>query len=1126
MTKSKKLLSIFLAVVMVLSSFTVGFYAIAADEGETADTAVTDAQSKIEAFEDYKSDLYDDESEDHDAAVKTFDEAVAAAKALSEDQRVALSKSHYGFMLYYVAIGVAREQYPDESRYSNKHYISATMEHLDKIEAKIGDLPAKYQEVYDAYKDFYYECGITTSTNWKEDSAASAALDTWQKAVVAFDADQHAFAKYLSPSSSVATYGKGFYFYSFTTTSAGTDPVNNLITYEYNRDQDLETEAGKDPSSVSRAKYIDHKRVDGVYVDSWVEGQNGATYLQAWQDYYDLYVTDVVEVSQKALANILALYEDTNKGLTEAVNNYIEVGKTVVMDKENADLEEVKAALEEFNNLSDSIKSVANSFLGSSKLKIAAELVTAIEFDENTTAKDAYDNQPKVTSYYGSQLTEPMNAFVNEAILAEFNKAVEAADLDALTDEIIAEAKSLYSQLSGDNKKAVSEEIFDKFVQMVTPVKDTTDFSDEIAAFQPTDFVRPTNSNVAWTEGGIQNFVDMLESLLSGFVDIGEILSGNLYKASIVNMIFDLYATLSHNETMIEGLISLGDIISSVITPEYITTSLPEAEFKGVVDKINAAKVEDTDPEGTNILDKIAAIEFTAEDWGFTDGDQEGFIDALLAVIRPITQLLDPEASISFKAMGFLTVTANIGIRMFDTQISDQGNYTAGIYENLLPLLEQLGLNDLPTTEEYRANYYAVKEADGAAVAADEFLRPIIESLFTNIVEPLAADPVNTLVDVLPRLAYVVDGDRLNSYIQKALSDQGKIVSLEGLAASFAGDGPLLDLSTLGLDLSTAAINELIPDSIDIGALIGDGTEFVLNIGDLPWTALANCATLSVVPSSTIYNENVLLRTGEVDSCFSTVFYWLYDVALDDPATYASLKDLIIGLVPESSAAIINTVIKNVLDPIQKAGNVDGYGLLLDNVFIGAMPTGNEIWRVDAAAGEGGTIDPSGAVAVKQGESKTFTITANEGYKIASVTVDGKAVAAAADQKSYELVVNGAELTTGDAVNQYATDSTVKVTFATDEGEPAPGPDDPDDPNTPSGGDDQQGGNQGGNQGGSNTGSDNDQVSFPGASGSASNPNLPNTGAAEVAGMGVVTVILALAAGVIVYLVLRKRIAE
>ena len=50
MTKSKKLLSVFLAVVMVLSTFTVGFYAIAADEGATEDTAVTDVENKINAF--------------------------------------------------------------------------------------------------------------------------------------------------------------------------------------------------------------------------------------------------------------------------------------------------------------------------------------------------------------------------------------------------------------------------------------------------------------------------------------------------------------------------------------------------------------------------------------------------------------------------------------------------------------------------------------------------------------------------------------------------------------------------------------------------------------------------------------------------------------------------------------------------------------------------------------------------------------------------------------------------------------------------------------------------------------------------------------------------------------------
>ena len=523
-------------------------------------------------------------------------------------------------------------------------------------------------------------------------------------------------------------------------------------------------------------------------------------------------------------------------------------------------------------------------------------------------------------------------------------------------------------------------------------------------------------------------------------------------------------------------------------------------------------------------MDKIAAIDFTAEDWGFTSGDKDGFVDALLAALRPITQLLDPEAQISFR-VSILTVTANIGLRMFDPQITDDGNYAASIYENLLPLLEQLGMNDLPTTEEYKANYYAVKEESGAAVAADEFLKPILDSLFANVVDPIAADPLNGLIKVLPRLAYVVDGDRLNTYIQKVLSDQGKIVSLEGLAASFAGEGPLLDLTTLGLDLSTEAINNLIPDSIDIGSLVGDGTELVLNIGDLPWTTLANCATLSAVPSSTITNAYTLLRTGETDSCISTVMYFLYDVALADTDTYNAIKTLVKGVVPDNLASLIDSVFYVALDPAQAAGDkYTGYGLILDNGLIGGVPTGNEIWRVNAAAGAGGTISPSGDIAVKQADSRTFTITADAGHTISSLTVNGQAVAAAAGKTAYDYTVNGADVTSADAANQNTTDVTIAVTFADESGKPGPGPDDPSDPTDPtdpSNPTDPSGNN---NQGGNNGGSTNNGGKLPTVNNG--NPNLPNTGAEQIAGMSILTVILAVAAGAIVWLVLRKRIVK
>lgn len=693
----------------------------------------------------------------------------------------------------------------------------------------------------------------------------------------------------------------------------------------------------------------------------------------------------------------------------------------------------------------------------------------------------------------------------------------DSADLDAIEAAVDA-----YNNLNAD-AKSMADSILSN-----STLKFAATLSVPIVYDENTDALEAYNNRPEVSTYTGSNLLDQAiayvnEAQLNDFVayidglDLDAILSDNLYQASVINAIFDLYATLSHNTTDIEGLITLGEIISGVITPEYLTSSLPEGKFSAVVEKINAAEVAEDDPEGTNILDKIAAIDFTAEDWGFTSGDKDGFVDALLAALRPITQLLDPEAQISFKALGFLTVTANIGLRMFDPQITDDGNYAASIYENLLPLLEQLGMNDLPTTEEYRANYYQVKEESGAAIAADEFLKPILDSLFANVVDPITADPLNGLVKILPRLAYVVDGDRLNTYIQKVLSDQGKIVSLEGLAASFAGEGPLLDLTTLGLDLSTEAINNLIPNTIDVGSLVGNGTELVLDIGDIPWSTLADCVTLSAVPSKTIYNEYTLLRTGEADSCMSTVFYWLFDVAFADADTYAAIKELIKGVVPEDFASIIDGVFETILDPAQAAGKVDGYGMLLDNSLIGGKPTGNEIWRIEAAAGQGGTISPSGTVELKQADSKTFTITADAGHTISSLTVNGQAVAAAAGKTAYDYTVNGADVTSADAANQNVEDVTINVVFADEAGEPV-GPTDPTDPSNPSNPSDPSGGNGTGTD--TNTGNTN----LPAINGN--NPNLPNTGAQAVAGMSVITVILAIAAGAIVWLVLRKRIAE
>ena len=74
------------------------------------------------------------------------------------------------------------------------------------------------------------------------------------------------------------------------------------------------------------------------------------------------------------------------------------------------------------------------------------------------------------------------------------------------------------------------------------------------------------------------------------------------------------------------------------------------------------------------------------------------------------------------------------------------------------------------------------------------------------------------------------------------------------------------------------------------------------------------------------------------------------------------------------------------------------------------------IHTITASAGEGGSIDPNGDVTVDDGENQSFTITANEHYRIASVLVD--------DVDASEQVVNGVY-----TFEHVSADHTINATF-------------------------------------------------------------------------------------------------
>lgn len=63
-------------------------------------------------------------------------------------------------------------------------------------------------------------------------------------------------------------------------------------------------------------------------------------------------------------------------------------------------------------------------------------------------------------------------------------------------------------------------------------------------------------------------------------------------------------------------------------------------------------------------------------------------------------------------------------------------------------------------------------------------------------------------------------------------------------------------------------------------------------------------------------------------------------------------------------------------------------------------------FTINASAGTGGSITPSGAVTVSYGDSQTFTIAANAGYHIADVLVDGASVGAASSYPFTNVTAN------------------------------------------------------------------------------------------------------------------------
>ncbi len=241
------------------------------------------------------------------------------------------------------------------------------------------------------------------------------------------------------------------------------------------------------------------------------------------------------------------------------------------------------------------------------------------------------------------------------------------------------------------------------------------------------------------------------------YTTLRELLSPMLYSNSLLTqLVTELYSFLQGEE-----LAKFVSLLNVDLSPEGVAKSLSDTQFSSVA----------------SILSNLREWKYLNKDavnWGFTDGDKEGFIDAVSAVLSPAEELF-----------GMLLAGGKISLLDSIDFYGSDGYNTA-----VIPLLEALGVyyEDIPSYKEYLG-----------LIKTQGTIKPIVTSVF-SLVERVLDKPVYTVTEILPNLMYFLNNDGLSICIRNLIYPITNVLNQLGL-------GELVDFSQL--------------TNVDVNALIG-----------------------------------------------------------------------------------------------------------------------------------------------------------------------------------------------------------------------------------------------------------------------------------------------------------------
>ncbi len=339
--------------------------------------------------------------------------------------------------------------------------------------------------------------------------------------------------------------------------------------------------------------------------------------------------------------------------------------------------------------------------------------------------------------------------------------------------------------------------------------------------------------------------VEEMDGLLNDIVAEGgevttlrEMLQPMLYSNKLLSdVVLKLYSLLEDEEMK-----SVTALLGVELSPEAIAQSLKESQFSSV-----AAQLKN--------FSSWSFVKSESLSWGFSDGDREGFVNAVSAVLRPADELL--RLLLAADKITFLDAVDFYGSDGYNTAI--------------IPLLEALGVyaDDIPSYDEY---LNTIKTQDA--------IKPVVTSICT-LIERVLDKPVYTITEILPNFMYFLNNGGLEICIENLFYPAMTILEKLGIS-------DMIDLSALS--------------NINVSALVNDlfvSLDFPFAVPELNLSQFEGMGELVTVPSKRTQGGSMIQ---------------IYAVRADQPEVAATLIRYLIEIVKlPGNEGVIDSLLDSLL---------------------------------------------------------------------------------------------------------------------------------------------------------------------------------------------------------------------